>query len=46
MQTYFLIDSIDKAVTDAGYLLNEDGLEKANPVTLLKLKKQLKNLKR
>lgn len=46
METYFLLDAIDKVVTDAKYLLNEDGLEKANAEDLALLKKQLQQLKR
>ena len=45
MKTFFLIDAIDKSVTDASYQLNEAGLEKANPKDLAKLKQQLKDLK-
>lgn len=44
MKTYFLVDALDKAVADASYILSEDGLEKANPKDLNKLKKQLKKL--
>lgn len=46
METYFLIDAIDKVVADANSLLNEDGLEKAAPNDLEKLKSQLRVLAR
>jgi hypothetical protein len=44
MKTYFVVDALDKAVADASYILSEDGLEKANPSDLQKLKKQLREL--
>ncbi len=44
MRIYFLIDAIDKAVTDASYILHEDDLDKADPKYLAKLKQQLNQL--
>lgn len=44
MQSYFLIRAIDKAITNASHILYEDGLEKADPKYLTKLKKQLNYL--
>lgn len=44
METYFLIDAIDKAVDDAYFLLNEESIHKADTKALKRLKEQLKHL--
>lgn len=44
MRTYFLIDAIDKVVSDAYYIATEPDLDKADPKDLRKLKQQLEFL--
>ncbi|MBD3612856.1 MAG: hypothetical protein HUJ13_10695 [Hydrogenovibrio crunogenus] len=44
METYFLIDALDKAVDDAYFLLNEESIDKADTKALKRLKEQLKYL--
>lgn len=44
MQTYFLVDAIDKSVKEAYFLLDEDDMAKADPKVLKTLKAQLKAL--
>jgi len=42
MRIYFLIDAMDKILKDANDLIEDEGMVKANPQALKKLKQQLK----